>query len=99
MTSRLFRAYCRLVLRHPLFWLAAVGALCAVAAWQATDFKLDASAESLTLENDQALEYYREIAKQYGGSDFVVVTYTPRERPLFQQDTLRHVQALQDELK
>ena len=33
MTSRLFRAYCRLVLRHPLFWLAAVGALCAVAAW------------------------------------------------------------------
>ena len=29
MTSRLFRAYCRLVLRHPLFWLAAVGALCA----------------------------------------------------------------------
>ena len=27
MTSRLFRAYCRLVLRHPMFWLAAVGAL------------------------------------------------------------------------
>ncbi|MEQ8258663.1 MAG: efflux RND transporter permease subunit [Alcanivorax sp.] len=99
MTSRLFRAYCRLVLRHPMFWLAAVGALCAVAAWQATDFKLDASAESLTLENDQALEYYREIAKQYGGSDFVVVTYTPRERPLFQPDTLKHIQALQDELK
>ena len=99
MTSRLFRAYCRLVLRHPLFWLAAVGALCAVAAWQATDFKLDASAESLTLENDEALEYYREIAKQYGGSDFVVVTYTPKDRPLFQQDTLRHIQALQDELK
>jgi uncharacterized protein len=99
MTSRLFRAYCRLVLRHPLFWLAAVGALCAVAAWQATDFKLDASAESLTLENDQALAYYREVAKQYGGSDFVVVTYTPKERPLFQPDTLRHIQALQDELK
>lgn len=99
MTSRLFRAYCRLVLRHPFFWLAAVGVLCAVAAWQATDFKLDASAESLTLENDQALEYYREIAKQYGGSDFVVVTYTPKNRPLFQPDTLKHVQALQDELK
>jgi len=99
MTSRLFRAYCRLVLRHPVFWLVAVAALCAVAAWQATHFKLDASAESLTLENDQALEYYREIAKQYGGSDFVVVTYTPRERPLFQPDTLRHIRALQDELK
>lgn len=99
MTSRLFRAYCRLVLRHPLFWLAAVTALCVVAAWQATDFKLDASAESLTLENDQALEYYRKIAKRYGGSDFVVVTYTPRNRPLFQRETLRHVQALQKELK
>jgi len=99
MTSRLFRAYCRLVLRHPLFWLATVGLICAAAAWQATDFKLDASAESLTLEDDQALEYYRGIAKQYGGSDFVVVTYTPQERPLFQRDTLEHVKALQEELK
>lgn len=99
MTSRLFRAYCALVLRHPVFWLLVVALVCGTAAWQARHFKLDASAESLTLENDQALEYYRGIAKQYGGSDFLVVTYTPKDTPLFQRDTLNHLEQLQNELK
>ncbi len=99
MMSRLFRAYCALVLRHPLFWLLVVALVCGTAAWQARHFKLDASAESLTLENDQALEYYRQIAKQYGGSDFLVITYTPKDRPLFQRDTLENLEKLQDQLK
>ena len=57
MMSRLFRVYCAVVLRNPILWLLVVALVCGVAAWQARDFKLDASAESLTLENDQALEY------------------------------------------
>ncbi|MBL7249140.1 efflux RND transporter permease subunit [Alloalcanivorax marinus] len=99
MMSRLFRAYCAVVLRHPMLWLLVVALMCGVAAWQARDFKLDASAESLTLENDQALEYYRKIAKQYGGSDFLVVTYTPSDSELFSRDTLKDLQSLQNKLK
>ena len=99
MMSRLFRVYCAVVLRNPILWLLVVALVCGVAAWQARDFKLDASAESLTLENDQALEYYRKIAKQYGGSDFLVVTYTPREGELFSRATLKNLQSLQGELK
>ncbi|ERS14687.1 efflux RND transporter permease subunit [Alloalcanivorax xenomutans] len=99
MTHRLFLSYCRVVLRHPLFWLLIVALLSATAAWQARHFKLDASADSLVLENDQALQYYRGIAKRYGGSDFLVVTYTPKDRPLFQRDTLEHLSRLQDSLK
>ena len=99
MMSRLFRVYCAVVLRHPLLWLLVVALVCGVAAWQARDFKLDASAESLTLENDQALEYYRKIAKQYGGSDFLVVTYTPRDSELFSRGTLETLETLQNKLK
>ncbi|ASK34095.1 transporter [Alcanivorax sp. N3-2A] len=99
MTAKLFRLYERLVLNHPAVWLVLLALLCAGAAWEARDFKLDASAESLTLENDQALEYYRTIAKQYGGSDFLVITYTPKQAPLFQRDTLRRVHDLQQRLK
>ncbi|MBP22851.1 efflux RND transporter permease subunit [Alcanivorax sp. IL3] len=99
MTHRLFNAYCRVVLAHPVFWLALLALLCAVSAWQAREFKIDASADSLVLENDEALQYYRKISKRYGGSDFLIITYTPSQAPLFQRDTLTHLQALQNDLK
>lgn len=99
MTHRLFNAYGRVVLAHPVFWLAILALLCAVAAWQAREFKIDASADSLVLENDEALQYYRKISKRYGGSDFLIITYTPSQAPLFQRDTLAHLQALQNDLK
>ena len=58
MTHRLFNAYCRAVLAHPVFWLVLLVLLCGVAATQARNFKIDASADSMVLENDKALEYY-----------------------------------------
>ena len=41
------------------------------------DFKMDASADSLVLENDQALKYYRATSARYGTEDFVVITFKP----------------------
>ena len=43
------------------------------------DFKLDASADTLLLENDPDLKYLREINKRYGSKDFLILTYTPKE--------------------
>lgn len=99
MTSRLFRLYERLVLRHPVIWLFVIIVLCGLAGWQAKNFHLDASAQSLTLEHDQALAYYRKIAKRYGGSDFVLVTYTPKQGPLFDHTALDRVHNLEQDLK
>ncbi|EKF75019.1 transporter [Alcanivorax hongdengensis A-11-3] len=99
MTHRLFLGYCRAVLAHPVVWLVLLALLCAGAAWQARDFHIDASADSLVLENDKALEYYRDIAKKYGGSDFIIITYTPKEGPLFSRPVLGHLHELQDALR
>ncbi len=99
MTHRLFNAYCRAVLAHPVFWLVLLVLLCGVAATQARNFKIDASADSMVLENDKALEYYRKVSKQYGGSDFLIITYSPKDKPLFQQNSLDHLQSLQQSLK
>lgn len=99
MTHRLFNAYCRAVLAHPVFWLVLLVLICGVAATQARNFKIDASADSMVLENDKALEYYRKVSKQYGGSDFLIITYSPNEKPLFQQGNLDHLQSLQQSLK
>ena len=41
------------------------------------DFKLDASSDSLLLENDKDLKYLREVNERYGSKDSLVLTYTP----------------------
>ena len=92
-------AFHRLTLGAPwlvtLLLLAVLGA----AAWQAQYFKLDASADSLILEGDEDLAYFREIAAEFGTQDFLVVTYRPQdERGLFEDATLAHLKQLRDEL-
>ena len=91
---RLFGLYQRIVLNRPKLWLVVLLAVSLVAAWQVRHFRLDASADSLVLEHDKALEFYREVSKRYGGSDFLIVTYTPKDRPLFDPATLAHLEKL-----
>ncbi|MES9886331.1 MAG: MMPL family transporter, partial [Candidatus Sedimenticola sp. 6PFRAG1] len=63
----------------------------------AKDFQLDASADSLVLENDKDLRYYRSIRARYGSDDFLVVTYSPRD-DLFSDPVLGELKSLRDEL-
>ncbi len=97
MTRTFTTLYHRLVLEHP--WIAAglVSALLAVAATQIRHFQLDASAESLVLEGDEAMHYYREIRARYGSDDFLIVTWTP-SGALFESETLGRLEALRDAL-
>ena len=74
MSARLLRIYQSIVLRHPLAVLLAVLLLAVGMAFGLPNFKLDASADSLTLEHDTDLDYYRKTLQHYGSSDFLVVT-------------------------
>jgi len=60
-------------------------------------FHLDASGDSLLLENDQDLRYYRGIRARYGSDDYLVITYTPGQ-DLFSTASLEQVRMLRDEL-
>jgi len=88
----------RVVLQYPkiiiLCMLAAVGFL----AFQTRHFRLDASAETLVLENDEDVRYSRLIASRYGQNDFLILTYTPRD-DMFSQKTLERLGRLRDDLK
>ena len=61
-------------------------------------FRLDASAETLVLENDKDLKYSRLIDSRYGGSDLLVVIFTP-EDDLFSDSTLTVLGHLRDDLE
>ncbi len=97
MRARLAEFYFRLTLDHPLLVLVAISLVLVAAGYYGRDFRLDASSDSLVLENDADLRYYRGVRARYGSDDFLVVTYTPR-RDLMSEPVLADIKALREEL-
>ncbi|MCP3670744.1 MAG: MMPL family transporter [Gammaproteobacteria bacterium] len=97
MLQRLTELYYRLTLERPLVIGLATLLLLAVAVWFSQDFKLDASSDSLVLENDQDLRFYRAVRARYGSDDFLMVTLQPKVG-LFTQESLSNIRKLRDEL-
>ena len=69
--------YVKIVLQHPRMVLAALTIILVFLAFQATKLEVDASAESLLLEDDEDLRYSREINARYKTPDFLVITFSP----------------------
>lgn len=97
MNAAILNFYERTVLRRPVFSLLLVLMLVASVGYFAKDFRLDASADSLVLENDQDLKYYRSISAKYGSDDFLVISYTPKQ-DLFAAETLTDLRKLRNSL-
>ena len=57
------------------------------------NFKLDASSDSLVLESDDDLKYYREVNSDYSSSDFLIVIFDPQE-DLFSEKTVAQVREM-----
>ncbi len=98
MTSPLFDLYDKTVLRHPLASLMAVIALTIAMALGLPNFKLDASADSLTLEHDDDLNFFREVVQRYGSDNYLIVTFSPKTGDLFDDSNLETMAALRDDL-
>ena len=61
------------------------------------DFKLDASSDTLLLENDPDLKYLREVNNRYGSKEFLVLTYTPKDN-LLNETTIKNLTNLKNDL-
>jgi predicted RND superfamily exporter protein len=92
------KLYEKLVLDFPALTLLLVSVITIFFAIHTPDFRLDASSESLALENDSAVKYYRSIKARYGSDDYLVVTYTPKTGALFSAKILDDLQTLRIEL-
>ena len=53
-----------------------------------SNFKLDASSDTLLLENDPDLKLFRENSEKYGSNDFLIVTFTPNDELLSESSVL-----------
>jgi len=97
MLDKLTDLYYRLTLDRPLLVLFGIALFMATAAYWAQGFKLDASADSLILENDEDLRYYREVLTRYGSDEFLVVAYSPHA-DLMSDQVLADIGELREEL-
>ena len=98
MTSRTARAYDALVLHRPKSVLAVLLAILVFFGYHAKDFKLDASADSLLLEDDMDLSLFRQIHQRYPSNSLLIVTYTP-DKDLFSDQALGPLKTLSEELE
>ena len=98
MTSRTVQAYDTLVLHNPKSVLVVLLSILVFFGYHTKDFKLDASADSLLLEDDVDLKLFRKIHERYPSSDLLVVTYTP-DKDLFSDQALESLKQLRGELK
>ncbi len=97
MSSSVARFYSSLVFTKPYLVIAILLLLVGFFGWQTQNFRLDASADSLLLEDDPDLEFSREMGVRYGTSEAVTIAYTPKG-DLFSREELNKLGALSEEL-
>jgi len=98
MNDLLLSAYDRLVLGRPWLVLGLMALLVGGFATQLDKIKLDASADSLMLQGDPSLEFYRQISAEYSSEEFLLITWQPRA-PLLSDESLQPLRRMADELR
>ena len=98
MQPSLFKLYDKIILQNPWTAIIVVLTLAIIMALGLPNFKLDASADSLTLEHDDDLNFSREVVQRYGSDNFLIVTFSPSKGALFDQNNLDTLAALREDL-
>ena len=98
MMNGFSKVYDSIVLGHPKVVLIVLLLLLSFFSYHAKDFKLDASPDTLLLEDDKDLKIFRETIARYDIKEFLVVTFTPHE-DLFSEGSLKRLIELREELK
>ena len=86
------------IIEKPKFTLSILFVLLLTFGYFAKNFQLDASSDTLLLENDPDLKYLREVNNKYGSKDFLVLTYTPKN-DLLEQSTITNLTNFKNDLK
>ena len=93
----LSKFYQNVIIEKPKFTLLILAILLLGFGYFAKDFQLDASSDTLLLENDPDLKYLREVNAKYGSKDFLVLTYTPKNN-LLAPNTIKNLTDLKNDL-
>jgi predicted RND superfamily exporter protein len=91
------KLYKNSIIEKPKFTLSILIILLLSFGYFSKNFQLDASSDTLLLENDPDLKYLREVNKKYASEDYLVLTYTP-EKKFIDSDTITNLTNLKNDL-
>jgi predicted RND superfamily exporter protein len=97
MSALFVRLVDALIIDRPWVALLSIAVVTGGLALFIPNFQLDASADSLLLEDDADLRYYSGVVARYGSENYLIVTYTAKN-DLFDEPTLADLIELRDEL-
>jgi len=92
------KSYQNIVIQKPKLILTLLFLVLLSFGYFSKDFRLDASSDTLLLENDPDLNYLREVTKRYGSKDFLVLTYTP-EKEIINSDSIQNLIKLKKDIQ
>ena len=90
--------FIKAILKKPIVTLAFILAVIAGLSINIQYINIDASPDSLLLDSDPDLEFYREVHREYGSDEYIIVGFQPNA-DLYQQQTIDFIQQLTEELK
>lgn len=87
------KIYDTFILKYPILVLLTLSIFVSILGYYSTKVEVDASAETLLLDDDKDLKFFREVNKRYNNLNFLIVTFAPREDLLSNQslDTIRNL--------
>lgn len=85
-------------LENPRIVFAIILALICFLGYQATKLEIDASTETLIMENDEDLRITREITSRYRSPNFLIITFSPKNHNLLSDQTLSDIRRLKADL-
>jgi len=87
-----------LVIRKPIVVLVFMLALVAASSVYIKELNIDASPDSLMLESDPDLKYYREVHREYGTDEYIIVGFKPNDN-ILDKDTITFINELSEKFK
>ena len=90
--------YQKNIIEKPKLIISILVLILITAFYYSKDFRLDASSETLLLENDPDLKYLNEINERYGAKEFLVLTYSPVSK-MNSQESIKNLSELKNELE
>ncbi len=97
MNNLIASLYERAVLRRPLLTLLVLAVILAGFASGVPNFRLDATADALLLENDKDLRAFRQMSMRYGTQEFLFIAVVP-ENDILAPENLELIGKLRDEI-
>lgn len=82
------KVYTKYILRYPLGFLSVFLLAIFILGFYSSKLQIDASAETLLLEDDKDLAFARKMSKRYASLDSLVITFSPKDDLLSKESIL-----------